>query len=205
MHSEIFPLVKCLKRFILFAMAKTLVVIDMQNDFIDGPLGNEYAKNVVLPNIVNKIKNGEFDNIVFTMDTHQKNYLETFEGKQIPVPHCIENSHGWELHKDLNNLLDYDNNVIKGTNKHFMIKTKETFGATGLLFAINQINSFEAVDTIELCGVCTDICVVSNALILRNSAPSVRIVCDSSCCGGTTKDAHEAALLVMKSCQIEIV
>ncbi len=165
-------------------MKRTLIVVDMQNDFIDGSLGTKEAQAIV-ENVKKKIEqyraNG--DEIIFTRDTHQADYLQTPEGKELPVEHCIEGTHGWEIAEgiDLPDCLHID---------------KPTFGWTKW----NQYN----FETIELVGLCTDICVVSNALILKAYFPEAEISVDASCCAGVTPESHEAALTTMKMCQIQI-
>ena len=166
---------------------KTLIVIDMQNDFITGSLGSKDAQAIV-PIIAKKIKKQQADGgeIIFTLDTHGENYLETLEGKSLPVKHCIKGTHGHELSTAL------------GSGKADLIE-KSTFGN----FKWNL--SVKDGDELELCGLCTDICVVSNALILRSKFPNSKIIVDSAACAGTSKEAHEAALTVMRSCQIEVI
>lgn len=169
---------------------KLLVVVDMQNDFITGSLRNEDAIAIV-GNVVAKVKAAaaDKDEIIFTRDTHQPNYLDTLEGKNLPVKHCIEGTDGWQIIPEL---------------KDFAMKAevidKKTFGFDGW----NYLLLGNSYSEIELCGVCTDICVVSNALMLRASFPNTKIMVDSSCCAGVTKEKHEAALEVMKSCQISV-
>lgn len=191
-------------------MKRFLIVVDCQHDFIDGSLGSEDAKNRVLPNVVKKVKeykdNGDY--VIFTRDTHFENYLETFEGKHLPVEHCIEGTEGWKIHEDLLSLYGrgVDNSPRVGIiNKHtfgsLVAKGMEPTLSSLLFTSLGNNEEFE----LEFCGLCTDICVVSNALIMRAICPDVRIVVDSSCCGGTSSGAHEAALTVMKSCQIEII
>lgn len=169
-------------------MKKTLIVIDMQNDFIDGPLGTKEAQAIV-PNVKNKIEEYESrgDNVVFTRDTHHENYLRTNEGKNLPVRHCIYNTKGWEIHPELDDprCCHYD---------------KETFG-----YGYWNNVFHKDIKEIELCGVYTDICVVSNALILKAIYPEANIAVDASCCAGVTPEKHEAALEVMKSCQINVI
>lgn len=170
---------------------KYLVVVDMQNDFIDGSLGSDAAKSIV-PAVVDKIKSYREDEnarIIFTHDTHQNDYLETFEGKNLPVVHCVEGTDGWRLSEQLP-ISDWDLHVYK-----------PTFGWLNWADILKCING----DSIEVIGLCTDICVVSNALILRAIFPNVDIICDSNCCAGTSEDAHNSALAVMKSCQIEVI
>lgn len=165
-------------------MKKTLIVIDMQNDFIDGSLGTKEAVAIV-DNVKKKIEKAKADGdeIIFTRDTHQDNYLESNEGKHLPVVHCIENTDGWQIRDGL------DTDGAKIINK-------PSFGYTGWLDY-----DFEEI---ELVGLCTDICVVSNALILKALFPEITISVDSSCCAGVTPEAHEAALATMRSCQIQV-
>lgn len=164
---------------------KTLIVIDMQNDFIDGSLGTKEAVEIV-ENVKNKIaeynKNG--DEIIFTRDTHEENYLDTPEGKKLPVKHCIKGTEGWQIKDGL---------MVEGAK----IVDKPSFGYT--LWGEMDF------DEIELVGLCTDICVVSNALILKALFPQAKISVDSSCCAGVTPETHRAALDTMRMCQIEIL
>ena len=165
-------------------MKKTLIVVDMQKDFVDGSLGTKEAVGI-LENVKNKIeeykKNG--DEIIFTRDTHQENYLSTNEGKHLPVIHCIEGTPGWEIYEGL---------YVDGCE----IINKPSFGYTGW----NRY-SFEEV---ELIGLCTDICVISNALIVKALFPEISVSVDASCCAGVTPQKHAAALETMRSCQVEI-
>lgn len=174
-------------------MGSAIIVIDMQNDFVTGSLGSESAQAIV-PKIVAKLEKFKNDNasIYFTMDTHDKSYLGTLEGKNLPVEHCIKNTPGWCI---VDELFPYaeENNVI----------IKSTFGYTG--WNNSRVFCSDLITDITIVGVCTDICVVSNALILRAMLPKCKIVVDASCCAGTTKENHEAALKVMKSCQIEVI
>ncbi len=173
-------------------MRKVLVVVDMQNDFVDGALGSDEAVAIV-DNVVNKIK--EFDGeIIVTYDTHQNNYMETREGKYLPVAHCIENTVGWELNARVENAL-----IGKETVK---IK-KTTFGSVKL---VNLLRNVEENNTeVILIGLCTDICVVSNAMLLKANYPEMNITVDASCCAGVTPESHKAALTTMKMCQINII
>lgn len=163
---------------------KILIVVDMQNDFVTGPLGTKEAVNVVQV-IKNKIEDGDYDNVVFTKDTHGENYLSTLEGTKLPVAHCIEGTNGWEIVPELKDLCSC--NIVK-----------KTFGFTGWYAWFNE------EDEVELCGVCTDICVVSNALALRMYYPNMKISVDPLACAGTTPERHRQALGVMESCQIDI-
>lgn len=166
---------------------KILVVVDMQVDFITGSLGSKLAAAIV-PNVVEKVKN--FDGIViFTRDTHYDNYLATQEGRKLPVVHCIENTPGWQI---CDELMPYVKNVIN----------KPAFGSISLAEYINSIE--KTIDEIELCGVCTDICVISNAMILKSAFPEIKITLDPSCCAGVTTESHNTAINAMRAVQIDI-
>ena len=167
-----------------------LVVVDMQNDFIDGSLGTPEAQKIV-SNVVDKIANWNGD-IAITKDTHSEDYLNTREGRFLPIKHCIKDTWGWELNEDVQHILTIKSNKVIGT----ILKHK--FGA----FALTD--PYCRYQTITLIGLCTDICVISNALILKNVFPETDIYVDSSCCAGVTPAKHEAALEVMRSCQIEV-
>ena len=171
-------------------MKKFLIVVDMQKDFVDGALGTKEAVAIV-PNVVKKIE--DFDGEIFaTLDTHFDNYMETSEGKNLPVPHCIKNTDGWLLDKEVKAALD---------KKGFTAVEKNTFGSTDLPALIKDRAGEEEL-SIELIGLCTDICVVSNALILKASFPEADIKIDPECCAGVTPEAHIAAIKTMASCQI---
>ncbi len=166
-------------------MKNTLIVIDMQNDFIDGSLGTKEAQAIV-GNVKSKIQEYKMrgDEIIFTRDTHNDDYLETAEGIKLPVVHCVKDTHGWQIADGLE------------TDGAIYID-KPTFGWLGW----KDMN----FDNIELVGLCTDICVVSNALILKAMFPDARISVDASCCAGVTPQSHNAALETMKMCQIDII
>ena len=173
---------------------KTLIVIDMQKDFIDGALGTKEAVEIV-PRVKQKIAEyvSRGDEIIFTRDTHFENYLNTHEGENLPVPHCIKGTKGWEIPSDID----------IPECEHI---DKIAFGYTAWDFApADSKRITRDFDEIEIIGLCTDICVVSNALILRALYPENKITVDASCCAGTTPEMHEKALDVMKSCQINIV
>ena len=173
-------------------MKHFLVVVDMQNDFVDGALGTKEAVSIV-PNVVEKIM--KFDGEVFvTFDTHFENYMNTAEGKKLPVPHCIKGTGGHRLNKAVKAALD---------EKGYTPVEKVTFGSVDLPDMISLAAGGEEF-TIELIGLCTDICVVSNALLLKAHFPEAEIGVDASCCAGVTPKSHEAALTTMKSCQINI-
>lgn len=167
---------------------KVLVVVDMQNDFIDGSLGTKEAVAIV-PNVINKIKEYENNNdlIIYTKDTHFENYLETMEGKNLPVKHCIKGTKGHDIPSSI--LRDHD-----------LVIEKLTFGSVDL---INYLKSIE-FDEIELIGLCTDICVISNALLLKANFIEKRISVDSSCCAGVSVTSHNEALNTMRMCQIAV-
>ena len=174
-------------------MEKILVVVDMQRDFVDGSLGTKEALGIV-DNVVSKIEGFE-GRIFATLDTHGPDYLETAEGKKLPVPHCISGTYGWLLHeKVLYALSDKDYRTIE----------KPTFGSTALVEELRRIREKEEID-VELFGLCTDICVVSNALLLKAHFPEMHISVDASCCAGVTPETHRAALETMKMCQIDVI
>lgn len=180
-------------------MKRVLIVVDMQNDFITGSLRSQAAQEIV-PKITKAID--EFDGyVIATMDTHggAKYYLDTQEGHNLPVPHCEHNTEGWKLHPDIEA-------AISSTEVDpFMPKTytKHEFGCVPMARTL-KFNSHKLKEII-LVGVCTDICVISNALLLKSYLPEVKIIVDADCCAGTTPERHEAALEVMKSCQIVVV
>lgn len=173
---------------------KILVVVDMQNDFIDGSLGTKEAEAIV-DNVVKKINSFNGDLIFVTRDTHFGNYLSTQEGKNLSVMHCVQDTKGWELNTKVAAALDKKEYV-----KYF---DKKTFGSEELADTIYDL----AIDNpleVELIGLCTDICVVSNALLIKAKTPEIPVAVDSSCCAGVTPDTHAAALTTMKMCQIEV-
>ena len=169
-----------------------LVVVDMQNDFIDGALGTPEAVAIV-PKVMVKMMN--FDGLVLaTRDTHGEDYLETQEGKKLPVEHCIKGTHGWEIKDEIQQLL-----ISQPVDK-------PTFGSEALGKVLKDLNNdVEPIDSITLVGLCTDICVISNAMLLKAFLPEVPIMVDASCCAGVTPESHERALEAMKACQIEII
>ena len=176
-------------------MSKILIVIDMQNDFITGSLGTPEARAIVT-NVKRKIKECKEAGyeIYFTRDSHWKDYLKTFEGQHLPVEHCIWNTPGWQITQEL-----FESFYL---NDDYDVINKSTFGYISWEYYLPEETD---VEEIQICGLCTDICVISNALILRTLYPDAEIVCDASCCAGTTPEMHEKALDVMKSCQIEVI
>ena len=174
-------------------MKRFLVVVDMQKDFGDGALGTAEAVAIV-PAVAEKIKN--FDGEIFvTFDTHYENYPETAEGKKLPVPHCIKGTDGWQLDKTVAAALE---------GRKYTAVEKPTFGSVELPRLIEKAAG--GVDfAVELIGLCTDICVVSNTLLLKANFPEAPIAVDAACCAGVTVQAHEAALATMRSCQIDAI
>lgn len=166
---------------------KYLIVVDMQVDFITGSLGSELATAIV-PNVIEKVKNFD-DKVIFTRDTHFDNYMQTQEGTKLPVTHCIKDTDGWQICDELK---PYVETVID----------KVTFGSIDLPEILRD--SKESIDEIVLCGLCTDICVISNAMILKSAFPEVKLTVDASCCAGVTVDSHITALNAMRAVQIEI-
>lgn len=173
-------------------MKKVLIVVDMQNDFVDGALGTREAEGIV-GNAVSKIEAFE-GSIIATLDTHGDDYLETAEGKKLPVPHCIKMTRGWLV-----------NEAVRGAlaGKDCAWIEKNTFGSKKLVKAVRKIKKKSEIE-IELIGLCTDICVVSNALLLKAFFPEAKISVAADCCAGVTPETHKAALETMKMCQIEV-
>jgi len=167
-----------------------LIVVDMQNDFIDGALGTAEAVQIV-DRVTEEISKDCYDQVIATLDTHEENYMQTLEGKYLPVPHCIDGSEGWKIRKEIMDALEKRNALL--------IK-KPTFGSEVLVEKIKELQP----DTITLVGLCTDICVISNALLLRAACRNTEMCVIQDCCAGVTLEKHEAALKVMESCQIQV-
>lgn len=175
---------------------KALLIIDVQNDFVTGSLGSEYAKDVVVPNIVELTKQFDRKDIYVTMDTHFKErygdidgYINTQEGKILPIEHCMQHTWGWEIVPELKGL--YTTGLIK------------------VIFGMDHgtlIKEFKDYDEVHICGLVTDICVITNVLEFKSNLQlsNIKVVVHENCCGGTSKEAHDAAIMVMKSCQINI-
>lgn len=170
-------------------MKKALIVVDMQNDFVDGSLGTKEAQEIVVA-VEKKVKAAREmgTELLFTRDTHGEDYLQTKEGKSLPVIHCVKETEGWEI---IDCLKPYADRIFD----------KETFGSIALADYVAE----QGYESIELVGLCTDICVVSNALLLKARLPETDIVVDRSCCAGVTPESHEAALSTMQMCQIQIL
>ena len=173
-------------------MRRILVVIDMQNDFISGSLGTREAEAIV-DAVRRKIYSYPSSDVYYTMDTHGEDYLNTQEGKFLPVPHCIRETEGWKICPEITGLL-----------ARAKVYEKPTFGSIQLAQDLRAIAEKEDIE-LELVGLCTDICVISNALLLKAFLPETKISVDSTCCAGVTPEKHIAALKVMKSCQIEVI
>ena len=169
---------------------KLLLVIDMQNDFINGALGTKEAVAIVkkVQKKIAEYRKQGFP-VIFTKDTHKENYSTTQEGKNLPAPHCIENTHGWEIAPEME-------------VKNAKVITKPTFGSIELA---KYIETHYPLAEIELVGLCTDICVISNALVLKAFFPETKITVDSACCAGVTPKSHKNALEAMKMCQITVI
>jgi nicotinamidase-related amidase len=189
---------------------KFLFVIDMQNDFIDGALGSDEAKRIV-PNVVKLIQNwgNDKENAVwYTYDTHMdlnsltlSKYEDTLEGKMLPIKHCIKNTSGWELNEYI---MD---EIKKRSSIYDRAFQKNTFGSLDMIEEASKYlwDNVSSKDEIHMCGLCTNICLASNALLLRAKFPNLHIYIHENCCAGTSKEAHDAAIKVMKSCQIEVI
>lgn len=173
-------------------MKKVLVVIDMQNDFITGVLGNSECRAVV-PHVVKRVQEAVNDHtdLLFSQDTHQENYLSTQEGRKLPIPHCIENTDGWNIIPELEETAEQKGIVFK----------KETFGSRDIAEYV-KAHGYEEV---ELIGVCTDICVISNAMTIKSFVPEAEISVNEACCAGVTPQSHRTAVEAMKACQINLI
>lgn len=174
------------------SLMRVLAVIDMQKDFIDGVLGTKEAAAIV-PSVMKKIEEyrQRGDMVIFTRDTHHEDYLDTREGRKLPVPHCIEGSEGWKIWPDID---------TEGS----LIIDKPSFGSPELAALLQKKNRQEPLEGIELIGLCTDICVISNAIMIKNSLPETEVSVDPLCCAGVMPETHHNALKAMSMCQIDI-
>ena len=172
---------------------KILVVVDMQNDFVTGALRNEEAIKIV-PHVVEKIKeeSEKGTEVIFTKDTHDAGYLESEEGKNLPVEHCIQGTKGWEIIEELSSFAGQQID-------------KPTFGSVELGNVLKKKDAEEKITEVELIGICTDICVISNALLVKAFLPNAHIKVDEKCCAGVTPESHRTALEALKACHVEIV
>ncbi|MBQ2902602.1 MAG: cysteine hydrolase [Agathobacter sp.] len=171
-------------------MQKLLVVVDMQNDFIDGALGTKEAVAIV-PNVKEKIENFE-GTVLFTRDTHFENYMDTQEGHNLPVPHCIKGTEGWEIRAELE--------ALRKTEAI----DKVTFGSSELPEKLAALNAENPIESITFVGLCTDICVISNVMVTKAFLPEVPVIVDAACCAGVSPETHKNALEVMKVCQVKV-
>ena len=181
-------------------MIDMLIVVDMQRDFVSGCLGSAEAQSIV-PDVAARIRRAKEEDtqVVFTLDTHEADYMETREGRFLPVPHCIRGTEGWALEPE----------IAKECARGMISFEKPTFGSTALMHHICAAAGAKGCVngkgmTIELCGVCTDICVVSNALLIKTALPEADLIVDSALCAGVTVEKHNAALETMRSCQIAV-
>lgn len=174
-------------------MKKLLFVIDMQNDFIDGALGTKEAQSI-LPAVIERVRSFDGD-VIFTRDTHFDDYMETQEGKNLPVPHCIKGTPGWELAPELEKLRQ---------ERNAPVFDKLTFGCKELPAYLEE-HYPEGLESAEFIGVCTDICVISNALLIKAFCPEAEVCVRAGCCAGVTPQSHQTALAAMRACQVKIL
>jgi len=180
---------------------KALIIVDMQKDFIDGALGTP-AATAIVDAVVKRIEHSVDELILFTQDTHQTDYLDTPEGQKLPVPHCIEGTEGWQIDETIQNAWRNHKNTVAVPDLSENTFTKSVFGSVDLVEFLKL--HYANITEIELLGVCTDICVVSNAIMLKNTLPDVKISVNSACCAGVTPQSHTEALHVMEMCQIDV-
>ncbi len=173
-------------------MRKLLLVIDMQTDFVDGALGTAEAV-AIIPNVLREIAKYDKKDVIATRDTHPESYMQTREGRYLPVPHCIEGTAGWDIHP-----------AIKPALEGCTVIDKPTFGSTELCHMISRMAKSEELE-VTLIGLCTDICVVSNAMLIKAALPEIDVKVVADACAGVTPDTHAAALTTMKMCQIDIM
>ena len=171
-------------------MRDILIVVDMQKDFIDGALGTPEAVAIV-PNVVEKVRDFK-GNVIFTRDTHFENYMDTQEGHNLPVPHCIKGTEGWEIRPELE--------VLRTTEAI----DKVTFGSSELPETLAKLNAENPIDEITFVGLCTDICVISNVMVTKAFFPEIPVIVDAACCAGVSPETHKNALEAMKVCQVKV-
>lgn len=176
-------------------MENVLIIVDMQNDFVDGALGSAEAV-AILPAVADKIRAHQ-GQLIFTRDTHSEDYMDTREGKHLPVPHCIKGTQGWEIYPAVWSAVDETANVT--------VMDKPTFGSVELARYLTELHETSPIGTVTLIGVCTDICVISNAMLIKAALPETDVVIDASCCAGVTPESHENALKAMAMCQMNII
>ena len=175
-------------------MKHVLIAVDLQNDFVSMALGTPEAQ-AIIPAAAEMIRDGRYDTVIATMDTHTENYMETAEGKHLPVVHCVKGTEGWQFDPVIAEALK---------ERNARIIEKPTFGSMNLAKDLKELAEADDIE-IELVGLCTDICVVSNALLLKAMMPEVKISVDAACCAGVTPEKHQAALETMRSCQIQVI
>ncbi|MCL2852174.1 MAG: cysteine hydrolase [Defluviitaleaceae bacterium] len=183
-------------------MYKVLIIVDMQKDFIDGALGTAEAAAIV-DGVVRRVTKSDGEMILFTQDTHHDDYLQTPEGKKLPVPHCIEGSDGWRIDQRIVDAWRNNTNTITASELCDNTFTKPVFGSVRLVEFLSARR--KEIDGIELLGLCTDICVVSNAIMLKNNLPEVAVSVNEACCAGVTPASHSEAINTMRMCHIDIV
>ena len=176
-------------------MKKVLVVIDMQNDFIDGALGTGEAVAIV-PAVVDEIRK-DYNLVIATRDTHYEDYLNTNEGRHLPVAHCIKDSDGWQIADGVMSALN--------EKEELKIIDKPTFGTADLCQILMAYDAENGIGSITLIGLCTDICVVTNALLIKTAFPETPVYVKPDCCAGVTPETHDAALQTMKMCQVDLI
>lgn len=186
---------------------RVLVIIDCQVDFVSGSLGSITAQSII-PHMKSRIKDYADSGdtlILFTKDTHDENYDKTLEGTRLPVSHCIRDTKGWSIVKEISSLADGYSNFLLYSDEEVIHSRilKDTFGSVKLAEVLKKYE--EDITDITFMGFCTDICVISNVLLVKAYMPNTRIIVDASCCAGTTIDKHLAALEVMKSCHIDVI
>ena len=181
---------------------KVLIVVDMQNDFISGTLGTDEAQGIV-SKVVNRIADSRGELILFTQDTHGADYLGTPEGRRLPVLHCIEGTAGWEIHHDVMLAWRAHADTIIDTTLKYNTFKKPIFGSSELVCYLKTREN--EIESIEILGLCTDICVVSNAIMIKNTLPDIPIALNAACCAGVTAQSHVEAINTMRMCQIDVI
>ncbi|MGI6004308.1 MAG: cysteine hydrolase family protein [Christensenellales bacterium] len=176
-------------------MKDVLIVVDMQRDFVDGALGTEEARRIV-PALARRIR-GFDGRVILTMDTHDEDYPDTQEGKNLPVPHCVKGSDGWRLDPDIRR-------AVNARQESVTIFEKPAFASTELALYLKEMNRTEGVASVELAGLCTDVCVISNAILVKAFLPEVPVKVNAVLCAGVTPQRHLAALEAMAACQVMI-
>jgi nicotinamidase-related amidase len=178
-----------------------IIVIDMQKDFIDGVLGTKEAQ-AILPAVIKRVEDSKDELILFTHDTHQADYLQTPEGKKLPIVHCIEGTEGWQFNEKILNAWKQNQQTIRLSSEQEHHYYKSAFGSVKL--AEDLATGADEISAIELMGVCTDICVISNALMIKNMLPNVAVSVNAALCAGVTPESHDAALKVLEMCQVDV-